>query len=58
MMRNFYGLMDGYNDYGGWRIDITTIYMMSICKFSATAFSYEDGELDDQNIKDHHLRAK
>ena len=31
--------------YGRWDIDDpTTIYMMSICKFSSLAFSYEDGE--------------
>jgi lysophospholipid acyltransferase len=31
------------NDWGGWKLDSTTIYMMSICKFSSLAFSYEDG---------------
>jgi lysophospholipid acyltransferase len=30
-------------DYGGWQLEGTTIYMMSICKFSSLAFSYEDG---------------
>jgi len=34
--------------YGGWDMDITTIYMMSICKFSSLVFSYEDGS--EENI--------
>jgi lysophospholipid acyltransferase len=45
-------------DYGGWNIDVTTIYMMSVCKFSMVAFSYEDGEKDDEVIKSSHLIAK
>jgi len=28
---------------GGWSLDISVIYMMSICKFSSLAFSYDDG---------------
>ena len=35
-------------DYGEWRADDPTIiYMMSICKFSSLAFSYEDGGKDE-----------
>jgi lysophospholipid acyltransferase len=45
-------------DYGGWRIDVSTIYMMSICKFSAIAFSYEDGTVKDQDLKDEYMRSK
>lgn len=44
-------------DYGGWSIDDpTTIYMMTICKFSSLAFSYEDGEKDDSQFKNAHHR--
>ena len=44
-------------DYGGWTIDDpTTIYMMSICKFSSLAFSYEDGEKDLSTMKNAHHR--
>ncbi len=46
-----------YN-YSGWDIDYTTIYMMTICKFSQLAFSYEDGEKKDEDIKSEHLRLK
>ncbi len=45
-------------DYGGWRIDTSTIYMMSICKFSAIAFSYEDGAVPEQDLKDKYMRSK
>lgn len=44
-------------DYGGWTIDDpTTIYMMTICKFSSLAFSYEDGVKDDKDFKNEHHR--
>jgi lysophospholipid acyltransferase len=31
-------------DYGRWEIDVSTILMMSICKYSLFAFSYQDGQ--------------
>ena len=44
-----------FEDYGGWKIDDpTTIYMMSICKFSSLAFSYEDGGKDIKDLKNNH----
>ena len=44
-----------FTDYGGWTIDDpTTIYMMTICKFSSLAFSYEDGAKDDKDFKNEH----
>jgi hypothetical protein len=46
------------NDFGGWSLDVTTIYMMSICKFSALAFSYEDGEKDDRDFKSKYHKEK
>lgn len=45
-------------DWGGWKMDITTIYMMSICKFSALAFSYEDGAKQDSEIKSSYHKSK
>lgn len=46
-------------DYGGWRLDDpTTIYMMTICKYSSLAFSYEDGGKEDKDIKNEHMRTK
>jgi lysophospholipid acyltransferase len=47
-----------YYDYGGWKLDVSTIYMMSICKFSSIAFSYEDGAKDDSMIKSSYHREK
>ena len=38
-----------------WKVDDpTTIYMMSICKFSSLAFSYEDGEKEEKDFKNSH----
>lgn len=31
-------------DYGRWQIDISTILMMGVCKYSLFAFSYQDGQ--------------
>ena len=43
--------------YGIWTADdITTIFMMTICKYSSMAFSYEDGGKDDKDIKNNHWR--
>jgi len=43
--------------YGIWTADdITTIFMMTICKYSSMAFSYEDGEKDDKDLKNNHWR--
>jgi lysophospholipid acyltransferase len=40
-----------------WKVDDpTTIYMMSICKFSSLAFSYEDGMKKDEEIINSHHR--
>lgn len=44
-----------FRTYEGWKIDDpTTIYMMSICKFSSLAFSYEDGEKNERDFKNQH----
>ena len=44
-----------FRTYEGWKIDDpTTIYMMSICKFSSLAFSYEDGEKKEEEFKNKH----
>ena len=38
-------------DYGGWMIDdISTIYMVELAKFSAFAFSYDDGKKEPKEI--------
>ena len=44
-----------FREYEGWKIDDpTTIYMMSICKYSSLAFSYEDGGKKEDEIKNSH----
>jgi lysophospholipid acyltransferase len=30
-------------DYGGWTMDVSGIFMMTVCKFSSFAFCYSDG---------------
>ena len=47
-----------YEDWGGWNLDVSTIYMMSICKFSALAFSYEDGGKIDEELKSSYFKSK
>ena len=45
-------------DYGGWAIDdITTIYMMSVSKYSSFAFSYDDGKKELKDIVNEHHRT-
>ena len=44
-------------EYGEWRVDDpTTIYMISIAKFTSLAFSYEDGGLNLEELKNSHHR--
>ena len=38
-------------DYGGWKMDVSGIYMMTIVKFSSMAFSYEDGGKEDSSLR-------
>ena len=45
-------------DWGGWSLDVSTIYMMSLCKFSSIAFNYEDGAKEDSEIKSKYHRSK
>jgi hypothetical protein len=51
-------IMRMLTNYGGWRIEIDALYMMSICKFSSIAFSYEDGGKDPSEILSSYHRAK
>lgn len=45
-------------NYEKWDIrDPTGIYMLSMCKFSFFAFSYEDGEKEDKDIYNPHHRS-
>ncbi len=45
-------------DWGGWNLDVSTIYMMSVCKFSSIAFNYEDGGKEDSEIKSSYHKSK
>lgn len=33
-------------DYGGWTMDISTIMMSNVNKYSLFAYSYQDGQTD------------
>ena len=46
-----------YGD-SGWTMQIDSLYMMSICKFSSLAFAYEDGNKKDEDIKNSYWRSK
>lgn len=30
-------------DYGSWKIDVATIFMMFVCKYSSFVYAYQDG---------------
>lgn len=46
-------------DFGGWAIDdISTIYMVYVGKYSAFAFSYDDGGKALSDIKSEHLQKQ
>lgn len=38
-------------DYGGWNLDVSTILMMLVCKYSMFAFAYQDGAVPEKDIK-------
>jgi hypothetical protein len=40
-------------DYGSWILDISTILMAMVCKYSLFAYSYEDGGKDKDNLSSH-----
>lgn len=43
--------------FNKWTISSpATVYMMTICKYSSMAFSYEDGAKEDKDIKNEHMR--
>lgn len=35
-------------DYGSWKIDVATFFMMVVCKYSSFAYAYEDGGKSDE----------
>lgn len=42
---------------GRWCIDISVVYMMSICKFNSLAFSYDDGgRKDNEHYNPYYLK--
>jgi hypothetical protein len=38
-------------DYGSWTLDVSTILMGNVCKYSLFAYSYQDGAEDDEKLK-------
>lgn len=37
-------------DFGGWKLDISTILMMYTCKYTSFAFCYEDGGKPEERL--------
>jgi hypothetical protein len=37
-------------DYGGWTMDISTIMMCNVNKYSFFAYSYQDGQTDPNKL--------
>jgi hypothetical protein len=46
------------NKYGQWGIEVNSLYMMSICKFSSVAFAFEDGGKKKEEIRSSYHKAK
>lgn len=44
--------------YNQFKVGIETFYMMTICKFSSLAFAYEDGNKNDDEIKNKYWKTK
>lgn len=38
-------------DYGSWTLDVSTILMGNVCKYSLFAYSYQDGAEEDAKLK-------
>lgn len=47
-----------FESYGSWSLGIEASYMMSICKFSSVAFNYEDGAVEESELKSSHFKAQ
>lgn len=43
VLLSFYHIYRLITDYGSWRIDAATAFMMMVVKYSSFAYSYEDG---------------
>jgi hypothetical protein len=46
------------NNYGQWGLEVNSLYMMSICKFSSVAFAYEDGGKKEEDLKSSYHKSK
>jgi hypothetical protein len=46
------------DDYGGWALDVSVIFMMTVCKFTSIVFAYEDGDKPDTELKSSYHKAK
>lgn len=45
-------------DYGGWSMDISTIMMCNVNKYSLFAFSYQDGHTDLQKLTKEQVKER
>ena len=50
IFQSIYHIYRQYVDYGGWKLDISTIVMMYTCKYTSFAFCYEDGGKPDEKL--------
>ena len=48
---SFYQIYKMVINYGGWTLDVSTIIMGNVCKYSLFAYSYEDGGKSDEQLK-------
>jgi lysophospholipid acyltransferase len=45
-------------DYGGWTLDVSTIMMGNVCKYSLLAFAYQDGAQVDKQLETEDQRTE
>lgn len=50
LFQSIYHIYRQVVDYGGWKLDITTVLMMYTCKYTSFAFCFADGGKPDEKL--------
>ena len=50
LFQSSYHIYRQYVDFGGWKLDITTIMMMYTCKYTSFAYCYQDGGKPEEKL--------
>ena len=44
------------DSYGSWELDVSSILMGAVCKYSLLAYAYQDGSEQDKTLRDEDQR--